>query len=333
MKRTAIVTVVQHAAMMSPAFFECVGKAVEDGARLVVIDQASVGDTIERIRGAFPHATVIRNARNTGFASGANQAVRLLLTSPLAYDTIAFLDTRAMVPTETLRALCARVRQTPSLGLVGPKWLSLYDEQALDESLHEQVASDRVLSLGLLCRRGMPLSHVGFGTTDAGDGGLRDVDALHAGLVCASTRAIEQVQLDDETYLDPWWVTADALTDLGWRMRRAGFYVQCDVDVEAHWPCGIFVRPRRRSAFREMQERTERLERALSVRNAICLFLVHDSISRILVLLPITAWNIMRWSLYLLLFDRASLPALWSWMRYFRWIVRRRYKAVYRNTT
>lgn len=325
MKGVAIVTVVQHAATTSPAFFSCVGQAMEDGARLVVIDQASTGETIDRIRGTFPHATVIRNPRNTGFASGANQAVRLLLSSSShAYDTIAFLDTRAMVSTETLRALCRHMRQTPFLGLLGPKWLSLYDEQALDESLHEQVASDRVYSLGLSCTRGMPPLHVGMGTTNVGDEGLRDAEALHAGLVCVNARAMYQLKLDDATSVDPWWVTEDALTDLGWRMRRAGFAVQCDGGAEAHWPCGVFVRPRRRSAFREMQERTERRGRALSVRNAICLFLVHDSVGRILMSLPITMWNLARWSLYLLLFDRASLPALWSWPRHVTWIVRRR---------
>lgn len=325
MKRVAIVTVVQHALAVSPAFFECVAPLVEDGARVIVIDQASTGETSALIRGRFSHATVIRNARNTGFASGANQAVRLLQSSsPQAYDMIAFLDMRAVVSAETLRALCVRMRHTPLLGLVGPKWLSLFDEHALDESLHEQVASDRVFSLGLACKRGLPFSHIGFGTTDAGEGGLSDVEALHAGLICANMQALCQVKIDDETFVDPWWVTADALTDLGWRMRKAGFRVQCDGDAEAHWPCGVFARARRRSAFRQLQERTERLERALVVRNAICLYLVHDSILGALMSLPITVWNLARWSLFLLVCDRVSLVALWSWPRHMGWIVRRR---------
>src|SRR3990167_6691472 len=97
MKDVVVVIVVQYAATLSPSFFECERPVIESGVRLLVVDQASTGEAVERIKETIPSVTVIRNPRNTGFAAGANQAVRFLLSSPhSSCETIVFLDARTV---------------------------------------------------------------------------------------------------------------------------------------------------------------------------------------------------------------------------------------------
>ncbi|OGL70968.1 hypothetical protein A3C17_02575 [Candidatus Uhrbacteria bacterium RIFCSPHIGHO2_02_FULL_53_13] len=325
MKDVVVVIVVQYAATLSPSFFECVRSVIESGGRLLVVDQASTGEAVERIKETIPSVTVIRNPRNTGFAAGANQAVRFLLSSPhSSCETIVFLDARTVADPKTIGALVQTLRERRGVGMVGPKWLSLYEEHALDESLHEQVASDRVFSLGVVRHAGGPFTHAGFGQTDTEEGGAHEATALHYGLLAVHASALGRIKLDDETYLDPWFLTTDVFIDAAWRFTRAGYGVECARDIEVHWPCGVFTRSRRRSIFRQLHDRTERSERALAIFNALCLPLMHVSMWRLVMEIPAAAWNLFRWKLFLLVFDRASLAVFWGLPRHLGWILRRR---------
>src|SRR5690606_9930067 len=82
---------------------------------IIVVDNASTDHTLEAVRHTAPHATLIANDRNRGFAAGVNQGVStshsdlILLINP---------DAALMEPITAASPLAERARQG-DIGVVG----------------------------------------------------------------------------------------------------------------------------------------------------------------------------------------------------------------------
>jgi N-acetylglucosaminyl-diphospho-decaprenol L-rhamnosyltransferase len=81
---------------------------------LVVIDNASTDGSTGRIEAAFPDVRVVRNARNTGFAAGANQGIR-----GTAAPYVFLLNQDATVRPGTLDSLIGVLDAHPRAAAVG----------------------------------------------------------------------------------------------------------------------------------------------------------------------------------------------------------------------
>jgi hypothetical protein len=94
---------------------------LEGPDEIVVVDNASSDHTLEAVRHAAPHATLIANACNTGFASGVNRGVDacrsdlILLINPDAAPT---------GPITSSGPLAQRARQS-DIGVVGGKLIGV----------------------------------------------------------------------------------------------------------------------------------------------------------------------------------------------------------------
>src|SRR5438045_1086633 len=53
-----------------------VAQATDHEAEVVVVDNASVDDSVDYIRTTFPEVVLVQNARNEGFAEGCNRGVQ-----------------------------------------------------------------------------------------------------------------------------------------------------------------------------------------------------------------------------------------------------------------
>lgn len=84
--------------------------------QIVVVDNASTDDSVERIRAAFPEIPVLVAERNRGFAAGSNLGIRYALEHGAAF--VWLLNNDTVAPPDTLRKLIASAADV-KVGAVG----------------------------------------------------------------------------------------------------------------------------------------------------------------------------------------------------------------------
>lgn len=85
--------------------------------QVVVVDNGSTDDSVERIRSAFPEARLIETGKNLGFSSGCNVGLRAALAGSAEF--VWLLNNDTICPPDTLRKLVRRAMASPEAGLVG----------------------------------------------------------------------------------------------------------------------------------------------------------------------------------------------------------------------
>jgi GT2 family glycosyltransferase len=85
--------------------------------QIIVVDNGSTGDSVERIRSGFPEARLIETGKNIGFPSGCNVGLRAALAGNAEY--VWLLNNDTVCPPDTLRKLVRQAMASPEAGLVG----------------------------------------------------------------------------------------------------------------------------------------------------------------------------------------------------------------------
>jgi GT2 family glycosyltransferase len=85
--------------------------------QIIVVDNGSTDDSVERIRSAFPGAKLIETGRNIGYASGCNVGLRAALEGNAEF--VWLLNNDTLGPPDTVRKLVRRAMASPDAGLVG----------------------------------------------------------------------------------------------------------------------------------------------------------------------------------------------------------------------
>jgi len=83
-----------------------------------VIDNGSVDGSVDRIRQAFPWATLIRNTENLGFCKGQNQGLRL--AAEQGFDFVWVLNDDTLIDPAALGKLVAELDANPTIAMVSP---------------------------------------------------------------------------------------------------------------------------------------------------------------------------------------------------------------------
>jgi GT2 family glycosyltransferase len=86
--------------------------------RVCLVDNASTDGTVTAVSAAFPHVTVIANARNLGFAAGSNLGLRQALAAGASYALLVNND--ATLAPDALQHLVDTAEADPAAALVGP---------------------------------------------------------------------------------------------------------------------------------------------------------------------------------------------------------------------
>jgi len=84
---------------------------------VIVVDNGSRNDSVERIRAAFPQIPLIETGRNLGFAGGMNAGIRRALEQKV--DFIWLLNNDTEPRPEALTALVRKATSHPRFGAVG----------------------------------------------------------------------------------------------------------------------------------------------------------------------------------------------------------------------
>lgn len=85
--------------------------------QIIVVDNGSTNDSVERIRSAFPEVRLIETGKNIGFPSGCNVGLRAALAGNAEF--VWLLNNDTVCPPDTLRKLVQRAMASPEAGLVG----------------------------------------------------------------------------------------------------------------------------------------------------------------------------------------------------------------------
>lgn len=86
---------------------------------VLVVDNGSTGDDVERFRERIGADRVVALPENTGYAGGMNAGLRFWRSRP-APKPILLITPDASVATDTLRRLAAELEAQPDVGIVGP---------------------------------------------------------------------------------------------------------------------------------------------------------------------------------------------------------------------
>ncbi|GAB2478073.1 glycosyltransferase family 2 protein [Hymenobacter qilianensis] len=93
--------------------------AHSDGARVVVVDNASTDDSVELLGGFFPGVEIIQHAENLGFCAGYNQAL-----TQLDSTYYVLLNSDVAVTPGWLQPLVALLDRQPAVAACQPKLLA-----------------------------------------------------------------------------------------------------------------------------------------------------------------------------------------------------------------
>lgn len=86
--------------------------------QIVVVDNGSTDDSVDRIRQSLPDITILETGTNLGFATGNNHGIRYALGR--GADYILVLNNDTIVPEDSILKLVEFAEATPDAALIGP---------------------------------------------------------------------------------------------------------------------------------------------------------------------------------------------------------------------
>ena len=212
----------------------------------VVVDNASSDGSADAVAAFAPHARVLLNRENVGFARGVNQG--LAATSG---STVLIMNPDCRLVPGAFDALHRELDRSDRIAVVGPRILNP------DGSVQGSARGDPDMLTGLfgrttLLRRALPRLAVSRRNvvTDAGAGGASvEVDWVSGACMLARRSALLQVNGFDERYFLYW---EDA--DLCRRLRGKGYRIHYVPGATAIHRVGHSSREVRSSAIRAFHD-------------------------------------------------------------------------------
>ena len=101
---------------------ECIASLCNDtypNKEIVVIDNGSTDDSVDRLRKAFPQATLIETRKNLGFTGGNNVGLQHALSSAAKY--IYWLNNDTTSEPDAITKLVAAAEANPRYGILTPR--------------------------------------------------------------------------------------------------------------------------------------------------------------------------------------------------------------------
>ncbi len=210
----------------------------------VVVDNASSDGSAGEVAAFAPHARLVQNRQNVGFARGVNQGL-----AATAASTVLIMNPDCRLEPGAFGVLNGELQRDEGVALVGPRILNP------DGSVQGSARGDPDMLTGLFgrstaLRRALPNLAVSKRNVvaDAG-GGSTDVDWVSGACMLARRSALERVRGFDERYFLYW---EDA--DLCRRLRGEGYRIRYVPTATAVHRVGHSSRVVRSSAIRAFHE-------------------------------------------------------------------------------
>ena len=190
---------------------DCIGSLISSGIKkrdILVVDNDSQDDSVNRIREAIPGVEIIESGRNGGFAYGCNVGIRLALERK--YDYIWLLNNDTLVNEETLPQMLGKFSENSAseVGIVGSLIRHLdfpYDVQA--------IGGGSINYLTGQTKNVLEFEHLG------------GVDYITGASMLVSRKVFERIGLLDEGYF-MYWEDVEFCV----RAKKAGFGIAVATD-------------------------------------------------------------------------------------------------------
>lgn len=174
-------------------------------AELVVVDNHSSDDSVERIQAAVPQATILRNDRNAGFAGGCNMALRYALERGADYILLINNDT-ILDPTMIERMLAYAA---PDVGMLVP-------------AIFYMASPSQPWSIGGMCH---PITLEKTGDSARQFGQIAHAGAVERDYVVGCAMLFQRAALERAGMFDERFFMYYEDMDLSLRFRQAGYRI------------------------------------------------------------------------------------------------------------
>ena len=309
-----------------PEALASVSRQTHPDISVVVVDNASSDGSAEFVRREYPKATVIRNAKNLGFARAHNQAIAHA-AAHLKSDGDAFMlvmNPDVIMEPDYLKELVAHVERRPEVGSATGKIFRM--RRTGEDVLAEGEKTDVFDTTGMVVYRSRRTTERGGGERDdvspealaKGDGGIyaktEEVFGVSGALALYRMSALEDVAYGDEFFDDDFFAYKEDV-DLAWRLRLAGWqalYVPHAVAYHYRTAAGGGE-----SNLKTLRNRLRKpkIVNFLSYRNHFLLLVKNDQFFNALLALPWIFWYELRKAGIVLLLETRSLAAVPSAFR------------------
>lgn len=269
---------------------------------VIVIDNNSSDNSAARARELLPHATVIKQNVNLGFARAHNLAIAWSKT-----PSIAVVNPDILMHVDCIERLMQFLETYPRAGVVGPLLLTW-------KSIHPTEA-DRIDTAGLTIARNFHVTDRLHGAR-AADAHTAEVFGISGSFAVYRRDALESVREPrgenphTYEYFDENFFMYKEDVDLSWRLLNAGWKQYCVADARGYHNRTI---AQSQNSWVERKARGE-INR-YSYRNNI-LMLVKNLSGRLTLryLLPMMLFELQKF-IYLAALDRSSLTGFWEALR------------------
>ena len=233
---------------------------------IIVVDNASVDDSVEAIKSDFPKSRLIESDVNLGFAGGMNLGIR-----NCGGDLILLLNNDVVLDPGFLGAAVETILSDPKVGSVSGKVYKMADPAA------------KVLdTTGHILFRNRLFTDRGDGEPDVGQyDQVEEIFGACAGTGLYRREMLEDVKIGDEYFDESFFLFLED-TDLNWRAQLRGW--KCLYTPRAiawHWRGGTAVRKTKLVELHNYKNRYMMIiknDSALSVLKNIHHFLVTDTL-------------------------------------------------------
>ncbi|MBI2984525.1 MAG: glycosyltransferase family 2 protein [Candidatus Kerfeldbacteria bacterium] len=276
--------------------------------QLMIVDNASVDNTVHWLEEHFPHLNLLRNTRNLGFCRAHNQALRL---SKSPY--VLILNPDVILQPDWLERGINYLEGHPPAGSFGGKLLRYH--YSADE-LKEVVPSGIIDSTGLHCFRNRQVSDRGSGQADRGQyDQAGEVFGISGACLLLRRSALESIRWHDE-YLDEDFFAYKDDVDLAWRLQRLGWSSWYDPQAVAyHYRTVRGLDTIRNVALSKNYRSRHQMISFYSYRNHWLLLAKHERRSTWWLDGPWISWYELRKFAFLLLTQPRTLQAIGSVIR------------------
>lgn len=177
---------------------------------VIVVDNGSSDDSVQRVREAYPKVIVIEAGRNLGFAAANNRAFE-----KASGRFMLLVNTDALLEKDCASKLLTLMERDPRIGMAGPQLLN--DDGSAQTSFEAvPTLATETLNRSLL-KRLFPKRYPGKGRVFTGP---EPVEALIGAVMMIRRDALDELHGFDEDYF---FFLEE--TDMAVRMRKAGWRV------------------------------------------------------------------------------------------------------------
>jgi GT2 family glycosyltransferase len=186
------------------------GSDLPEPPEVIVVDNGSTDDSVQRVREAYPDVIVIEAGRNLGFAAANNRAFE-----KTSGRFLLLVNTDALLEKDCASKLLTLMERDSRIGMAGPQ---LLNDDGSPQTSFEAVPTLATETLNRsLLKRLFPKRYPGKGRVFTGP---EPVEALIGAVMVIRREALDELHGFDEDYF---FFLEE--TDLAVRMRKAGWNV------------------------------------------------------------------------------------------------------------